>query len=93
MKTSKRCPKCQGTRIGHFENQVDRSGEHDNSYDRAVGCVAQEGWVFTHWHRTGTLEAYVCADCGYFEDYVVGPEHMPWDKLIGFSWVNRPDGK
>jgi len=34
------------------------------------------------------LEAYICADCGYFESYVRTPDEVPWNDLVSFRWVN-----
>ncbi|MEO8706464.1 MAG: hypothetical protein ABI867_40940 [Kofleriaceae bacterium] len=38
----------------------------------------------------GTLEAYICSECGYHETYVKDPRTVEWDKLQDFRWVN-PD--
>ena len=26
----------------------------------------------------GVIEAYVCAECGWYEEYVVNAQHIPW---------------
>ena len=32
------------------------------------------------------VEAYVCAECGYFEEYVADVEKVDWSKIHGASW-------
>ena len=44
----------------------------------------------------GEVAAFICGDCGYFEQYVKNPEALEWDKLQDFRWCNeedRPPGK
>lgn len=31
----------------------------------------------------GETEAYVCAECGYFEEYLRDPGSIPWDRVVG----------
>jgi predicted nucleic-acid-binding Zn-ribbon protein len=38
--------------------------------------------------KAGTVEAYLCARCGYLERYVQDPTWMPFERLEGFTWVN-----
>ncbi len=35
-------------------------------------------------------EAYACAQCGYFEEYIVDVEAVSWSKIYGASWC-RPE--
>ena len=37
----------------------------------------------------GAVEAYVCTECGYFEEYVVSPADVPWDEMNDFEWVKN----
>lgn len=67
----------------------------ENLPARAVGRSKES--VETGWLQHGTvipllgrLEAYVCTDCGYHETYVTSPAALPWEKLVGFAWVNVP---
>jgi len=34
-------------------------------------------------------EAYVCTECGYFEEYVKDPGAVPWEKLAPFHWHKK----
>ena len=86
MKASKRCPKCDSLRIGHLEEVEDR-GPGDGTRHAIVGRARYEGWLGT-FKDVGKMEAYVCADCGYFEHHVKDPKSIPFDKLDGFSWLN-----
>ncbi len=36
----------------------------------------------------GSVEAYVCADCGYHETYVVDPDKLDWEQIRGLRWLN-----
>ena len=102
MKASKQCPKCDSLRVGYLEalpDVHDRSGgpgttapvKHQAvgvvvtrpAQKTFIGLVAPEASVVQ-----GELEAYLCADCGYFEHYVKSPEDVPFDKLEGFHWLN-----
>jgi len=89
MKRSWSCPKCQSTRIGYFENMVDRapSGQDDKKHigwessELALGMKALK--------PCGEVEAFVCTDCGYYEEYVKNARQIPWDKMRGFRWCVR----
>jgi hypothetical protein len=39
----------------------------------------------------GETEAYVCADCGFFEEYVREPHGVRWEDIVGASWYRAPD--
>ena len=42
---------------------------------------------------TGEVEAYVCADCGYFEEYLKNPEQIPWAEIAHATpWKPRQGG-
>ena len=94
MKASKQCPKCDSLRIGYFEKVYDRvhgQGEApavSSHMPQSAGVVEKRGWLITKLVGTGEMEAYLCADCGYFEQYVKDPENVPYDKLEGFHWLN-----
>ena len=84
-----RCPKCEGIKIGHLASVPDL-GDHAKaraSDQRAIGRM------YYHDHegdrrmqRMAPVEAYVCTECGYFEEYVINPEAIPWDTLAHFQW-------
>jgi hypothetical protein len=85
MKSSNRCPKCHGQRIGVIEGVFD-----EWSIRMADGPFAGAS------ARTGSdLErtAYVCADCGYYETYLSHPEAVDFDHLQGhFRWLGGGQG-
>lgn len=39
----------------------------------------------------GETEAYVCADCGFFEEYLREPRRMRWEHVDGAHWHSVPD--
>ncbi len=84
MKRDGRCPKCQGERILHIESS--RPEEPRMLVRRAerVGILGGSGHVL---EGVGRVEAYVCAGCGYLEEYIARPESIPWDDVVGASWV------
>jgi predicted RNA-binding Zn-ribbon protein involved in translation (DUF1610 family) len=93
MKTSLQCPKCHSLRIGYFERVRDR-GKHSGG-ERVLDTHGElEGGFFTgDWKEyTAEVEAYVCTDCGFFEEYVKNPKDVRWDKLERFRWV-RPEAE
>ncbi|MCA9300161.1 MAG: hypothetical protein KDA28_13905 [Phycisphaerales bacterium] len=34
-----------------------------------------------------TVEALVCTECGYFEEYVKNPKDLDWEQLPLFQWL------
>ena len=86
MKASKQCPKCDSLRIGYLETVTDL-GNNNAPLNAVVGRTTPSSWI-SNSEVHGELEAYLCADCGYFEHYVKSPESVPYDKLEGFHWLN-----
>jgi predicted Zn-ribbon and HTH transcriptional regulator len=86
MKASKQCPKCRSTRVGALAEAL-----YDDDYQVGVHYkplpvgVTAKGVV-------GRLEAYLCADCGYYETYVKDPASIPFEAIQGFRWVNEATG-
>jgi hypothetical protein len=39
----------------------------------------------------GETEAFICGDCGFFEEYVKNPEALEWDKFLNFRWCRKED--
>jgi hypothetical protein len=39
---------------------------------------------------TGEVEAYVCADCGYLEEYLRDPRAIDWNKIVGAYPYAKP---
>ncbi len=85
MKRDGECPKCHGRRVARLSHVADQTdGTGPGRY------LALRNDYFAALYA-GVIEAYVCADCGYFEEYVRDVATVPWDKLKGFSW-HRPKG-
>lgn len=103
MKRTHRCPKCSSQRIvllPHVLDAADWSGagnacdpaqrEAQNPVRRQLAVVARRG---SHWFQstvvehTADTEAYVCTECGYFEEYVKNPQAIPWGEVEGATWL------
>ena len=91
MKRTWQCPKCTSKRVGYFENVVDQSQRGPSA--RKIG-QAQTGQMLglTVVEAVGEIEAFVCADCGYFEEYVKGPQSIDWNAMRGFRWCQPAPG-
>jgi len=87
MKRNWQCPKCHSQRVGYLENVTD-VGEHGLE-SRKIG-QAQTGSLFglavVEGH--GDIEAFVCTDCGYFEEYVKQAQAIDWNGMRGFRWCH-----
>ena len=94
MKASKQCPKCDSLRVGYLERVHDQTVHDEASKSpwayasKKVGVIESSGWLRSYEEGHGLLEAYLCADCGYYETYVKSPEDVPYEKLQGFHWLN-----
>ena len=93
MKFDKKCPKCSSDKIGHLVSTLDRENTSTGGVRSVVGQADKEGTfkgaTVMPGDLWGSLEAYVCTECGYFEHYVYRPEQVPFELLKGFSWVNK----
>jgi predicted nucleic-acid-binding Zn-ribbon protein len=89
MKNTWTCPKCKSQRVGYLENLVDRSpsGQEDRKY---IG-YQKTGELFglAAFRVSGEMEAFVCADCGYVEEYVKNAQSISWETMRGFRWCVR----
>ena len=87
MKKSKQCPKCESQRIGYLESQTDQAlyQTHLEALKRGAGHRLERGWILENPVMEGTLEAYVCTDCGYLESYIAGKNKR---KEIAEGWRN-----
>jgi len=95
MKRTFTCPKCNGKKIGHFSELQDLSEatrrlSKPQPRQIAIASEVTSGFLGagTKESLAGETEAYVCAACGYFEEYVKAPEAVPWDQLLHFKWCN-----
>lgn len=87
MKMTWQCPKCSSLRIGYFDQLPDQD---DAVRERALGAPPHAGYPRELWSRLAPVEAFVCADCGYFEEYVRNVAQVPWEKLKNFRWCRPP---
>lgn len=88
MKRTWQCPKCESAQVGYFESLIDASRE---SYvSRSIGLLEGDegGWLGPGYTASGEIEAFVCTDCGYFEEYVKDPKNINWDKMEGWRWCH-----
>jgi len=74
------CPKCNGVAIGHLPVLVD--------WDRGAHKRRLAKGKIGRMSAYGEVEAYVCTECGYFEEFVRDPKSVPWTNMDGFTWVN-----
>ncbi len=79
MRASKKCPKCECEYIGSFPWVTTSVAEKD-------GSVSLSG--------SFPLEAYTCAECGYWETYMKQPlsgwKKSPEDTEFEFTWIRKP---
>ena len=69
MKSSRQCPKCDGTEIVHTETVMDR-GYMDSPSPMALSMkTTKKGWFSASAVPWGELEAFTCRACGYTEFY------------------------
>lgn len=83
MKRTGRCPKCDATKIGVVKEVRD---EDTGPRARHLASEIWQGHFLSETRPVGQVEAYVCTECGYFEEYLARPEAMEWEKVRGFSW-------
>lgn len=82
MKKSGQCPKCAGQKIGRFHRLTDFDGKYADK-GRVLGHDGESGFDA----NTASVEAYVCTECGFFEEYVKAPDSVAWGALSDFSWL------
>jgi predicted nucleic-acid-binding Zn-ribbon protein len=92
MKKSGVCPKCNGQRVGRMAYVADESdATTEPGRKRSLWWQLEKtGGFFSmpDQHRAD-VEAYVCTQCGYFEEYVKDAHLVEWEKLEPFNW-HRP---
>ena len=88
-----KCPKCSGTKIGRFENVLDVKTNNSEAVQirnrefKRLGSVSEKTGFLSSETKAAEVEAFVCTECGYLEEYVKDPGGVPWEKLSLFSWV------
>jgi predicted nucleic-acid-binding Zn-ribbon protein len=97
MKKTGVCPKCNSRKIGYLENVIQRTEAEISSQPIRGHCPAPLGRTQSESggflkvikeEPVGMLEAYLCASCGFYETYVKDPASIPFERIIGFKWVN-----
>jgi DNA-directed RNA polymerase subunit M/transcription elongation factor TFIIS len=83
MKRSRQCPKCESKRVGYFEKVVDQ-GQRGISTRKLGEAQTAQLMGLAVVQATGEVEAFVCTDCGYFEEYVKEPQSIDWSSMRGF---------
>ena len=84
MKTTGICPKCQRLKIGHFPYVADETDATTGPGSRRTLWRQSKG--FFKGEDRADIEAYVCTECGYFEEYVINPKSVAWENLKPFKW-------
>jgi hypothetical protein len=95
VKNDKQCPKCKSLDIGFIEHQPDLRADSKTAYKRVAGLAPVLEGSASVIRKVGTLEAYVCMECGFYETYVRDPRTVEWESIAGFRRVNpdvAPDG-
>jgi predicted nucleic-acid-binding Zn-ribbon protein len=84
MKRTRRCPKCKCRKIGYISTVMDDTA--GGQRPRRLAETREGGFLkFGGAVHAAEVEAYVCTECGYFEEYVKKPRDVPWDRLEAFE--------
>jgi predicted nucleic-acid-binding Zn-ribbon protein len=98
MKATATCPKCDSKRIMRVTAVADATGYNGSGteFSARQACTPVRRRLLVKITKTpgllgpseardptGDVEAYVCADCGYFEEYVANPARIDWDRILG----------
>jgi predicted nucleic-acid-binding Zn-ribbon protein len=98
MKATAVCPKCQSQNIAKVTHVADATSYYGSGDDlttntgrapvarRLLASVAEHGSQKT----TGDVEAYVCMQCGYFEEYLADPTKVDWKHVVGAFAYKKP---
>lgn len=91
MKKSWACPKCQSKKVGYLESVHDNSSPSEGGSNKRMIGMQSVGATFgmKAFQATGIIEAFVCTECGYFEEYVHDAASFNWDAIQGFRWCKR----
>jgi len=89
MKNDHRCPKCGTTHVGHFATVMDDIGAMTGVPRRLADARASGTWNTKR--LVVEVEAYVCTQCGYFEEYVKDAQAVEWEQIDGFEYLDAED--
>lgn len=53
---------------------------------KQVATTGMFGGKSTEFEPTGETEGYVCAGCGYIEEYLKSPRDIAWESIEGATW-------
>ena len=85
MKQSFRCPKCESPRVGRIglpSESLSEKRESAKMWARSHRQFPVREFLLNYW----LCEKYVCTECGYFEEYVLDPQEIPWERVEEFQW-------
>lgn len=60
-----------------------------NKEFKKLGSVRQKTGMLSSEEHSAEVEAFVCTECGYLEEYVKAPADVPWESLPLFRWVKK----
>ncbi len=84
MKKAGICPKCGSRKIGHFAYVADETDATTGPGRRR--CLWRQSRGFLQGEDRADVEAFVCTECGFFEEYVRDPHAVAWKNLKPFRW-------
>jgi hypothetical protein len=105
MRESGRCPTCFGEKIAYLECLLDQRESYlalgTMSYrpvwvEGATIAAGDPAKVTTHkgsktTTKAGTVEVFICAECGRLESYVQDPQWVPFERLNAFAWIGAAE--
>lgn len=89
MKRTGICTKCSGQRVIKVAMVVDGTDDATGGYGtpiyrREPGHPVPRAILATRNQNVcGFTEAYVCTECGWFEEYIAHPEKVEWKEIEG----------
>ena len=96
MKRTGKCPKCGEERIVRLDYVLDAADWLGTSgggpKDRSGNLPVCRHVARTPDGEVAATEAYVCASCGWLEEYVKSPGDIRWEDVQGAAWY-RPSGR
>ena len=90
MKNEHRCPKCGSTHGGYFDTVMDDIGAIEAVPRKLADARASGTWNLGPSAKAkAEVEAYVCTQCGYFEEYVKDAQNVDWEAIENFHWLDQ----
>ena len=93
MKRTGLCTKCSGRRViklAVVPDAGDWIGSGSGDVTDRSGDAHTPRMILPTWRGgvSGKTEAYVCAECGWFEEYIASPQDIAWDDIAG-QWATH----